>query len=959
MTKTGTCPSREWLISYALGTLPEEEANWLAVHLTACVDCAATLEKLEDVADSVIAGLRQTEEPSESEFLEELEFQEALERLKQLGPELLAGLASAEADLGLLPRMLGEYEVLERLGQGGMGTVYRARHLKLGKIVALKLLPKDRVQHPEARARFEREMYAVGQLEHPHIVRALDAREIEGRLVLVMEFVEGLNLQQLVRRLGPLPITEACELARQAAVALQFIHQRGLVHRDIKPSNLILTIAAQQPPIQNGFLPEGRRSSPPAVVKVVDLGLARLLEGFPNGKELTMEGRMMGTADYISPEQAIDSRKADPRSDLYSLGCTLYALLAGKPPFAGPGYTATMQKLTAHLRDVPRPIRELRPDVPEGLARIIERLMAKRPADRYATAAEVAEALTPFAQGANLAALLQQAKQVPSSAAMSGSARSSREVPTDPAVRSALVATDGQAAPAVSAPVSPIFLVDEARSSAIPSARPWPTLWQRLTKFCRQPGKPYWLKLAAALGPVLMVALILGVVITIRLRDGQSPSITVPDGSRVAIDQATGQVTVQPGGAAETPPGEPKPSSAAKVPIPPVSPPASASSELVVRRATPFTPEKPLRLVWQIELQRPWSHEVRRLRLTPDRRQLVVFHWTVSQRTPIERINSATGELASEQVLNFPGLMSVDGWVDQKGYLYLLGSGNRSFWKLSPDAREVIWRFTAGGDSFETVQSLLTDPAGFVYATGYCGSFYPVGSRAVKLDVAGTSLWENTSGFGKGTDWYMHLALDSQGNLFRGGRDNTDPKDVRKDRGRVLGHQADDGKEFFNLTLEEANSWVTGLWIDPEDNLYIACQYNVYETADQQVAYQKHRAVIQKHSPKGDLLWKCEFPEPGISLCRGSLCWFGQGLLVTCQKWSNRTPLPALALVSLDGKLRWMASLNLPGWNMAACSPDVDPPRIYLGLTHQQDAGLVRLLCLEVPSIPTAEKISQ
>ncbi|HPP53977.1 MAG TPA: protein kinase, partial [Thermoguttaceae bacterium] len=562
---------------------------------------------------------------------------------------------------------------------------------KLGKIVALKLLPKDRDQNPEARARFDREMFAVGQLEHPNIVRALEAREIEGRLVLAMEFVEGLNLQQLLRRLGPLPIAEACELARQTAVALQFIHHRGLVHRDIKPSNLILTWAGPEVPQPTPSPQTGVRAFGGAIVKVVDLGLARLQEGFPNGKELTLEGRMMGTADYISPEQALNSRKADPRSDLYSLGCTLYALLAGRPPFAGPDYTGTMQKLTGHLRDRPKPIRQLRPDVPEALAEILDRLMAKNPADRFATAAQVAEALAPFTHGADLAALLQQAKMAAFSSPLSPSGRSSREVPTEPGVSSALVATDTPGPSAPSGPVSPVFLVEPAESTAQPGLRSWAGLWLRVKEFWRQPGIPYWVKVAGALAPVVL-AMVLGVMITIRLRDGRQIAVNVPDGSLVEIDELEGgkpklQVTVPSGEKGPKPSATPRqpplPAEEKISPKPADSSVAGRPSDLVVSRPAPFTPEKPLRLLWQTELQRPWRQEVRRVRLTPDRRHLVVFHFTASPRCPLEWIDTANGQLQAERLLSFLGFLSVDGWVDQKGYLYVLGSHNRSFWKLS------------------------------------------------------------------------------------------------------------------------------------------------------------------------------------------------------------------------------------------------------------------------------------
>ncbi len=270
-----------------------------------------------------------------------------------------------------MPKMLGEYELLEELGRGGMGRVYKALHTKLDRVVALKVLPRGRVGDEKAIARFEREMKAVGRLAHPNIVQAHDAREIEGTPVLIMEFVDGLDLAEIVRRVGPLPMADACELVRQAALALRCAHEHGLVHRDIKPSNIMLAHSGE--------------------VKLLDLGLARFYADGGTGievaverqhqrtEEMTDSGQAMGTADYMAPEQASDSRSVDIRADLYSLGCTLYKLLSGRAPFSGPEYRTTLDKLNAHLHQPAPPIRRLVPSVPEKLAAIVDRLLSERP----------------------------------------------------------------------------------------------------------------------------------------------------------------------------------------------------------------------------------------------------------------------------------------------------------------------------------------------------------------------------------------------------------------------------------------------------------------------------------------------------------------------------------------------------------------------------------------------------
>jgi serine/threonine-protein kinase len=266
--------------------------------------------------------------------------------------------------------VLGPYLLLERLGRGAMGEVLKARHRRLGRLAALKIIHSNLVADAGSLARFEREVEAAARLDHLHIAHAYDAGREGDNLFLAMEYVEGTDLRHLVVREGPLSAPRACEYARQAALGLQHAHERGVLHRDVKPSNLLL-------------------ASPGGVVKVLDFGLARLADNEDRAC-LTGPRVVLGTPDYLPPEQLLNPRGADERSDLYGLGCTLYFLLTGQPPFPRGSPTA---RLLAHLRDEPRPVGEVRPGLPAGLARLVGLLLAKRPQQRPRSAAEVARSL--------------------------------------------------------------------------------------------------------------------------------------------------------------------------------------------------------------------------------------------------------------------------------------------------------------------------------------------------------------------------------------------------------------------------------------------------------------------------------------------------------------------------------------------------------------------------------------
>jgi formylglycine-generating enzyme required for sulfatase activity len=285
----------------------------------------------------------------------------------------------------------GPYLLLELIGEGAMGRVFKARHQVLNRVVALKILRRELVEQlgDDGVARFYQEVQAVGQMADRHVVHAYDAGPIGATHFLAMEYVNGINLAQWVRERGPLPIAEAVDYARQAALALQHAHERGLVHRDVKPANLLLS----RDPRAKGKGSKARRGARDfGDVKLLDLGLARLYWFTPTQSSagLTNRGDVLGTPDYMAPEQAVDPRTADIRADLYSLGCTLFYLLTGKPPF--PGGTV-LQKIHCHQNESPPRLATLRPEMSPELSDILERLLAKRPEDRFQSPAEAAKAL--------------------------------------------------------------------------------------------------------------------------------------------------------------------------------------------------------------------------------------------------------------------------------------------------------------------------------------------------------------------------------------------------------------------------------------------------------------------------------------------------------------------------------------------------------------------------------------
>jgi eukaryotic-like serine/threonine-protein kinase len=343
-------PSHEQLTAFQWGKLEAADQEAVSEHIANCEECCEALHQIPE--GTLVGNLRTT--------------------VRVEGTEDAEGLPLELRDH---PR----YQIGKFLGAGGMGLVYQAEHRLMNRVVALKIIHRELSRNPKVLHRFHQEVKAAARLSHPNIVTAYDAEQAGDVHFLVMEFVDGLSLDRLVQRRGGMELAYACNYVRQAAKGLQHALEAGMVHRDIKPQNLMLTKKGQ--------------------IKILDFGLARLAsesredldgsEGVPIFGA-TKFGDILGTPDFMAPEQTLDSSTADIRADIYSLGCTFYYLLAGHPPFAG----STRTKIMSQRHQRPVPIAKLREDVPTELAAILDKMLTKELADRYQTPAEVVAALT-------------------------------------------------------------------------------------------------------------------------------------------------------------------------------------------------------------------------------------------------------------------------------------------------------------------------------------------------------------------------------------------------------------------------------------------------------------------------------------------------------------------------------------------------------------------------------------
>lgn len=365
-------PSRDQLVAFGQGRLDGAAAESVAEHVADCDSCCEVLGEVpsDTLADQIRAADADTT----------VDMRDGKSSTQPAGDR-----TAIPADLVDHPR----YRIVRVLGAGGMGTVFQAEHRIMDRPVALKVINRELTNDPEVVQRFRQEVRAAAKLSHANIVTAHDAEQTGELHFLVMEYVEGIDLSRYVKKKGPLAPGLVAHIGRQVAQGLNHAAQHGMVHRDIKPQNLIITKSGR--------------------VQILDFGLARLGRKEPernvsrddedtlrkSAAALTLKGSILGTPDYIAPEQAIDSRNTDIRADIYSLGCTLYFLLTGLPPFPG---GSVLNKLLAHQNETAKPIAEIRPEVPDEIIDIVERMMSRLPGDRFATPADVTKGLVPMAR---------------------------------------------------------------------------------------------------------------------------------------------------------------------------------------------------------------------------------------------------------------------------------------------------------------------------------------------------------------------------------------------------------------------------------------------------------------------------------------------------------------------------------------------------------------------------------
>ncbi|MFI5457256.1 MAG: SUMF1/EgtB/PvdO family nonheme iron enzyme [Isosphaerales bacterium] len=511
-------PTDQTLKAYGLGKLDDVSAEPVSKHLESCPDCWRRVAEM--TSDSFLDRLRDVQGRPDSPA-------PIVSSLAGLSLLDAGSRSPAPPPASTLPPGLADhsdYEVVRELGQGGVGTVYLALNRLMGRHEVLKVVSSHLVKRRGVLDRFLVEIRNAAKLHHPNVVTAYSAFRLGESMLFAMEYVEGLDLAKLVKAKGPLPVANACSYVHQAALGLQHAHEQGMVHRDIKPSNLMLSR-------------QGNR----AAIKVLDFGLAKVKsEGAVDGG-LTQEGQMLGTPDFIAPEQTVDARKADIRADIYSLGCTLYYLLTGAPPFQA---TSLYEILQAHHSMDAMPLNLARPEVPVELAALVARMMAKDPERRFQTPKEVAQALLPFFKKGNVALKGSQAEisRDAQSEANPWTAGAGSVPPQPVASRTPAPASSGRKPqeqarpPAVWETLIELKETERSQDAVPAAAKP-------------RRGRPPWVWPAVAAGLLLLGFVVAwAVVLRVKTANGMIELVNLPKDAEVLVDGEEVAITWPGGG---------------------------------------------------------------------------------------------------------------------------------------------------------------------------------------------------------------------------------------------------------------------------------------------------------------------------------------------------------------------------------------------------------------------------
>ncbi len=417
------------------------------------------------------------------------------------------------------PLVLNQYVLVSKIGAGGMGQVFKAQHRKMKRLVAIKLLPSSMTKDEAAIKRFQREVEAAAKLTHPNIVAALDADECRGMHYLVMEYVEGQDLSAVVKKQGPLSVSQSIDFILQAARGLAYAHAEGVVHRDIKPANLLV--------------------DKKGVVKILDMGLARI-EGMGDAADhqLTNTGQVMGTVDYMAPEQATDTRMADARSDVYSLGCSLYRLLTGGNVYDG---DTLIKKIMSHMHDAIPSLRAKRPDAPAELDRIFAKMMAKKPEDRYQQTSQLVaelEALRSPGGAPSQPSVVEQDSELQRFLSGVKDSKTNAPTATKAAVAPASATNVDEATAAFSSADATTDPKSELIAPAVIASAQKAAAGGRAPRAKSSKSKSPPIKLIAA-GALGVVLVLFGIVVLIRDDKGNKVAeVVVPPGGSVEVKQA-------------------------------------------------------------------------------------------------------------------------------------------------------------------------------------------------------------------------------------------------------------------------------------------------------------------------------------------------------------------------------------------------------------------------------------